>query len=67
LRSNEKMYRTAVFAVKDGAISCSQPFMEELTSLTYDCICRRLGNYSHFGQEIVRIDSDLEGIVFGHF
>jgi len=31
LRSNEKMYRTAVFAVKDGAISCSQPLMEELT------------------------------------
>jgi type II secretory ATPase GspE/PulE/Tfp pilus assembly ATPase PilB-like protein len=67
LRSNEKMYRTAVFAVKDGVISCSKPFLGELTTLTYDCISSRLENYSHFGQEIVRIDSDLEGIVFGHF
>lgn len=67
LQNGEHVYRTAAFAVRDGTISCTQSYLEELMQFTYDSICSQVDNYSHFGREVVKIDGDLEGIVFGHF
>lgn len=67
LQNSEGVYRTAAFAVKDGVISCTQSYLEELMHFTYNSICSQVDKYSHFGEEVVRIDGDLEGIVFGHF
>lgn len=65
LQNNERVYRTAAFAVRDGTISCAQSYLEELSRLTYESIENQLSSFLLCGERVVRIDGDLE-VDYGH-
>jgi len=67
LQNSEGVYRTAVFAIKDGVINCTQSYLEELGRLTYESIDDQLSRFLLCGERVLKIDGDLEGMDYGHF